>query len=204
MNEKHIAEEFEVFLKAIDAHFDALKGISLDEARAELARRGIDTAPLEANIRRLHEEVQRAQQTHRQSETASRLLVKHEIAGFQHSSAFFDRLSEWIAACFPALALQATYSDSKTDEVVKEFPSSTGDPYEARLVQDSLGRWFLRVFTKDVEAAKLKLRLEIEPEAPEMQFIAVAPAMFFAEVRLSESMATALKAGHRPVFRASE
>jgi len=72
------------------------------------------------------------------------------------------------------------------------------------LVQDSVGRWFLRVFTKDVEAAKLKLHLEIEPESPEMQFIAVDPAMFFAEVRLSENMANALKSGHRPVFRAEE
>lgn len=109
-----------------------------------------------------------------------------------------------MAELFPALSLQAAYSDGKADEIIRAFPSVTGDPYEAQLVQDSVGRWFLRVFTKDVEAAKLKLCLEIEPESPEMKFIAVEPAMFFAEVRLSESMAELLKAGHRPVFRTKE
>lgn len=119
-------------------------------------------------------------------------------------SSFFDRLSEWMAELFPALSLQASYVDRKTSEVVKTFPRATTDAYEAQLVQDALGRWFLRVFTKDIEAAKLKLRLEVEPEAPEMQFTAVAPAMFFAEVRLSENMANALRSGHRPVFRPTE
>lgn len=116
-----------------------------------------------------------------------------------------DRLAAQLIVFFKLeLPTLAAYSDAKTDKVVKAFPSATGDPYEARLVQDSLGRWFLRVYTKDAEAAKFKLRLEIKPEAPEMQFTAVAPAMFFAEVPLSESMATALKSGNLPVFSATE
>lgn len=115
---------------------------------------------------------------------------------------FFDRLSGWMAGLFPSLALQASYSDGKTDEVVKTFPSTTADPYKAQLVQDSLGRWFLRVFTEDVDAAKLKVRLEIEPEGQAMQFIQLERAMFFAEVRLSERMAAALKSGRRILFRA--
>ena len=125
------------------------------------------------------------------------------ISGVRVSS-FFDRLSDWMTELFSSLVRQAAYSDDKADEVIKTFPSATTDAYSAQLIQDSLGRWFLRVFTKDEEAAKLKLRLDIEPEAPEMQFIPVAPAMFFAEVRLSESMAQALRSGHRPVFRATE
>ena len=120
------------------------------------------------------------------------------------SLAFFDRLSEWMAEMFPSLSLQAAYSDEGTGEVVRAFPCAAGDPYEAELVRDNAGRWFLRVFTKDVGAARLKLRLEIEPEAPEMRFTAVDETMFFAEVRLSEGMAKALKSGHRPVFRATE
>jgi hypothetical protein len=128
------------------------------------------------------------------------------IAPFLPASApaFFDRLSEWMAASFRALCLQATCSDGKVDEVVNTFPSGSGDPYEAQLVRDAVGRWFLRVFTTDVEAARLTLRLEIEPESPEMKFTAVEPTMFFAEVRLSENMAAALKSGHRPVFRAKK
>ena len=120
------------------------------------------------------------------------------------ANTFFDRLSEWMAESFTALSRQAAYSDAPAKGVIKVFPPSTGDPYEAQLVKDSVGRWFLRVFTKDVAAAKLRLLLEIEPESPEMKFIAVGPAMFFAEVRLSQSMAEALKSGYRPVFRAKE
>jgi hypothetical protein len=114
---------------------------------------------------------------------------------------FFDRISRWMAELFPSISLQASYSDGKADEVVKAFPSAPNDPYKVQLVRDSVGRWFLRVFTKEVEAARLKLRLELEPEASEMQFIAVEPALFFAELRLSEGMAAALKSGQRPELR---
>jgi hypothetical protein len=54
--------------------------------------------------------------------------------------AFFNRLSEWMAELFPALSFQAAYSDSKAYDVIKTFPSVMGDPYEAQLVQDSVGR----------------------------------------------------------------
>jgi hypothetical protein len=102
------------------------------------------------------------------------------------------------------LSFQGRYSGSEAEDYIKDFPSKKGDPYEAQLVRDTVGRWFLRVFTTDAEAAKLKVCVKIEKEVPEMNFVAAGPAMFFAEMRLSESMATALNSGHRPIFLTKE
>ena len=117
---------------------------------------------------------------------------------------FFDRLSEWMVELFPSLTLQAAHADGKGDDVVKSFQSAADDPYKAQLVHDRVGRWFLRVSTADAVAARVKLRVELEQEAPVLEFLPEDAESFFAQVRLSESMAEALKAGHRPVFRPAD
>lgn len=116
---------------------------------------------------------------------------------------YCDRLSTWIADTFSSLRLQGAYSDTTAGQR-KIFPPSPGDPYEARLVQDRMGRWFLRVVTRDSEAAKMRLRLELEREMPVLEFQPKSDGGFFAEVRLSEAMAEALKSGNRPVFHPVE
>lgn len=120
------------------------------------------------------------------------------------TSTFFDRLSEWFAELFPALSLQAAYADSTSNEIVRHFQSTVDDPYKAQLVRDRVGRWFLRVSTADVNAAGVKLRVELEREAPILEFLPEDADSFFAQVRLTETMVEALKSGHRPVFRRVE
>ena len=113
---------------------------------------------------------------------------------------FFDRLSEWMMDLFPSLTLQAAYSDTTEGGVVHKF---TSGPYRAHLGRDAAGQWRLLVSTSDADAAKLKVRVEIEPEAPVVSFVAGEPGHFLAEILVSEEMARALQSG-RPVFRPVE
>ena len=112
---------------------------------------------------------------------------------------FLDRLSNWIAETFSGLRLQGAYADTAAGQR-KVFPAAVDDPYKPWLVQDRMGRWYLRVVTEDAEAAKVRLRLELEREMPVLEFQPKGDGEFFAEVRLTEAMAEALKSGHRPVF----
>ena len=117
------------------------------------------------------------------------------------ATGFFEQLSDWMAKLFPALTLQAAYADTQPGSVVHKFEGQPTDPYRARLVRDAAGQWWLRVSTSDSEAARLKLRLEIEAEAPELSFVEAEPGQFMGEVLLTDDMAHALQAGHRPVFK---
>lgn len=116
---------------------------------------------------------------------------------------FFTRLSTWIVGTFSGLRLQGAYSDTSAGQR-KVFPAAADDPYKPWLVQDRMGRWYLRVVTEDAEAAKVRLRLELEREMPVLEFQPKGDGEFFAEVRLTEAMAEALKSGHRPVFHPVE
>ena len=115
------------------------------------------------------------------------------------SVGFLDRLSAWIVETFSSLRLQGAYADTAAGRR-KVFPAAADDPYKPWLVQDQMGRWYLRVVTEDAEAAKVRLRLELEREMPVLEFQPTGDGEFFAEVRLTEAMAEALKSGHRPVF----
>lgn len=116
---------------------------------------------------------------------------------------FFDRLSNWIAETFSGLRLQGAYSDTAAGQH-KVFPAKSDDPYKPWLVQDRMGRWYLRVVTLDADAAKVRLRLELEREMPVLEFQPKGDGEFFAQVRLTEAMAEALKSGHRPVFHPAD
>lgn len=121
------------------------------------------------------------------------------------SPAFFTRLSDWLTDLFGAGLLAESYAaDASDDQIVKSFPAASGEPFEAELVKDGVGRWFLRVFTKDASAAAHVLAVDMEREAPVLRFAPVSETLFEAEVRISETMAQALSAGHRPVFRSAE
>jgi hypothetical protein len=114
--------------------------------------------------------------------------------------AFFDRLSEWMASLFLSLSRQDAFSEKTDGSVVHKFASG---PYRAHLERDAAGQWRLLVFTSDADAAKLKVRVEIEPEAPVVSFVAGEPGHFLAEVLVTEKMAQELKSG-RPVFHPVE
>lgn len=121
------------------------------------------------------------------------------------SSSFFTRLSDWLTDLFGTGLLNESYAaDATDDQIVKSFPAASGEPFEAELVKDGVGRWFLRVFTKDASAAANVLAVDMEREAPVLRFAPVSETLFEAEVRISETMAQALSAGHRPVFRPAE
>jgi hypothetical protein len=115
-------------------------------------------------------------------------------------SPFFDSLSEWMGELFAALARRSAFSDTTDRSMVHKFASG---PYRARLEQDAAGQWRLLVFTSDADAAKLKVRVEIEPEVPVVSFVAGEPGHFLAEVLVTEEMAQKLQTG-RPVFHPIE
>jgi anti-sigma factor RsiW len=114
--------------------------------------------------------------------------------------AFFDRLSEWMPNFFGP-SLQSAYADASLEGLVHRFASRPGDPYRSRLVRDAAGQWRLLVSTSDAVAAKLKVCLEIEAEAPVISFVEGESGRFIAEVLLTDEMVHALQSGHRPVFR---
>ena len=167
-----------------------------EETQKELHEHGIDAAALATEAMRITKD---ALVSYGVEHTAPSSVTSHRGQG--PLGDFFDQLSAWMAQQFQTLSLQTAYSDTNTGSVVWRFEPSATFPYRARLVRDAAGQYWLRLSTSDTSAAKQRVRVEVEPEAPVLSFVEGEAGQFMGEVLLTEDMAKALQMGHRPVFK---
>ncbi len=126
------------------------------------------------------------------SKPAGQRLVRESRETSPFAS-FFTRLSDWLDFTLNGLSLQAGYSDSSAADEERWFEQTPGDPYRACIVRDASGVWSLRVFTSDAEAAKHRIEVGVRDVPPVLAFDEAEAGLFYAEVEITEEMASALR-----------